>query len=144
MRSTVQRRPTAATGRARRTAPTALALISGLVTIVGSLLLPLAPVEVDHPTVSWPLVATAPVSTLLPLEADIPLGLKVGFSCRAVAEASASGSDADGIVAPVSYTVAFGFGPACSLFSVTNGGTWTAEVGGLLGSNASLELASVR
>jgi hypothetical protein len=84
---------TAATGRARRTTPTALALISGLVTIVGSLLLPLAPVEVDHPTVSWPLVATAPVSTLLPLEAGIPLGLKVGFSCRAVAEASASGSD---------------------------------------------------
>ncbi|WP_028935211.1 arabinosyltransferase domain-containing protein [Pseudonocardia spinosispora] len=84
---------TATTRRAWWTASTTLALLSGLVTIVGSLLLPFAPVEVDEPTVSWPLVATAPTSTLLPLEAGSPLGLEVGFSCRAVVEASASEGD---------------------------------------------------
>jgi arabinosyltransferase C len=65
-------------------------MISGVVTIVGALFLPLAPVRVEDPTVSWPLVPTAPRSTLLSLESGRPLGLQARFSCQAVAEASAA------------------------------------------------------
>ena len=43
---------------------------------------------------------------------------------------------ANGIVAPVSYTLGFGFGPVGSRYDIRNGGTWTAEIGGMLGSQA--------
>jgi hypothetical protein len=68
-----------------------VALVCGLVTVLGSLLLPLAPVRVADPVVTWPLAPQAPRSTLLSLEAGPPLGLSVRFSCRAVAAAAASG-----------------------------------------------------
>ncbi|QWF77723.1 arabinosyltransferase domain-containing protein [Amycolatopsis sp. CA-230715] len=61
--------------------------------MLGALLIPLAPVEVADPSVSWPLAATAPESTLLPLEAGKPLAVKAAFSCRAVEAAAAAEAD---------------------------------------------------
>jgi hypothetical protein len=40
----------------------------------------------------------------------------------------------NGVVAPISYVVAFGFGPDGTEYSATGGGSWTPEIGGVLGS----------
>ncbi|GAA1948309.1 arabinosyltransferase domain-containing protein [Amycolatopsis minnesotensis] len=79
--------------RVRRRWLTAVACCAGALTILGALALPVAPVEVNDPSVSWPLVATAPESTLLSLEAGKPLDLKAAFSCRAVDAAAATEAD---------------------------------------------------
>lgn len=64
-----------------------------MLTVLGALALPVAPVAVNDPSVSWPLAATAPRSTLLPLGAGKPLGLSAAFSCRAVEAAAAAEAD---------------------------------------------------
>lgn len=71
----------------------ALAAGAGILTILCALALPLAPVAVDDPSVSWPVDPTAPQSTLLALEAGKPLGLTAGFSCATVDAAAAADAD---------------------------------------------------
>ena len=55
--------------------------VVGLIGLVCAVLLPFAPVDVETPTVSWPLDATAPRSTLLTITAHRPLDLDVRFGC---------------------------------------------------------------
>jgi hypothetical protein len=69
---------------------TVLALCAGIVTVLGALALPLAPVSVNDPTVTWPLDPAAPQSTLLSLEAGKPLGFHAVFTCAAVRAAAAA------------------------------------------------------
>ncbi len=66
----------------------------GLIGLVCAVLLPFAPVDVETPTVSWPLDATAPRSTLLTITAHRPLDLDVRFGCDVVRAAQ----DAGGVV----------------------------------------------
>jgi hypothetical protein len=70
-----------------------LGICAGILTIVGALAIPFAPVTVNQPTVSWPQNPVAPQSTLLSLEAGKPLGISAGFSCRAVAAAAAADTE---------------------------------------------------
>jgi hypothetical protein len=62
------------------------ALLTGLAGAVCAVLLPFAPVQVETPTVTWP-VDAAPRSTLLPVTAHRPLGLDVRFGCETVRSA---------------------------------------------------------
>jgi hypothetical protein len=71
----------------------ALAVGAGILTVLCAVALPLAPVEVNDPSVSWPVDPAAPRSTLLALEAGKPLGLTAGFSCAAVDSAAAADVD---------------------------------------------------
>ncbi len=64
-----------------------LLLVLGLVAVLGALLLPLAPVQMSVPTVSWPQDPARPQSTMLQLTAQRPLALDARFSCAAVAAA---------------------------------------------------------
>ncbi|MCZ2829751.1 arabinosyltransferase domain-containing protein [Modestobacter sp. VKM Ac-2986] len=82
-------------GRSRRRWLSPLALLAGLVAVLSTLLLPVAPVSMAAPVVSWPQSATAPASTMLQLTAQTPLSLDVRFSCAAVR--AAAGTD-DGVV----------------------------------------------
>ncbi|HEY2196028.1 MAG TPA: arabinosyltransferase domain-containing protein [Actinomycetospora sp.] len=72
-----------------------LAAVSGAIAMVCAVLLPLLPVSVDRPVVSWPQVPGAPQSTGLGLTAQRPLALDVGFSC---ADARAAASKPGGLV----------------------------------------------
>lgn len=72
----------------RRT--TAVAFVAGTVAIVCALLLPFAPVAVNQPVVSWPLVAARPESTSLMLNAGKPLSIDLEFSVRALRQAAGS------------------------------------------------------
>lgn len=83
----------AAADRRRWLSP--LALVAGLVAVLSTLLLPVAPVSMAAPVVSWPQSATAPASTMLQLTAQTPLSLDVRFSCAAVRAAAGT---ADGVV----------------------------------------------
>lgn len=58
-----------------------LAAVSGAVAIVCAILLPLLPVSVDRPVVTWPQEAGAPQSTELGLTTQRPLAIDAGFSC---------------------------------------------------------------
>ncbi|MFD9733554.1 arabinosyltransferase domain-containing protein [Umezawaea sp. NPDC059074] len=69
----------------------AIVLVAGVLTVLFAGLLPLAPVTVNDPTVSWPTDASAPRSTSLALGAYKPLGLDVRFSCAAARAAGDSG-----------------------------------------------------
>jgi hypothetical protein len=80
-------------GRRRWLGP--LALVSGLLAVLCTVLLPVAPVNMSQPVVSWPQSATAPASTMLQLTAQAPLSLDVSFSC---ATARAAATTADGVV----------------------------------------------
>lgn len=55
--------------------------LAGLVGLACALSLPFAPVEVDVPTVRWPLDPSAPRSTLLTTTAHRPLEIDVRFGC---------------------------------------------------------------
>lgn len=74
---------------------TTVALVSGLVTLLLALLLPVAPVMADQPVVSWPQDPARPQPTLLTLTAYQPLGLQARFSCRT---ARLAGQTEDGVV----------------------------------------------
>ncbi len=90
-RSPTPSRPAGAPpGVPRRRWPWALAL--ALVAVLGALLLPLAPVQMSVPTVSWPQDPERPRPTMLELIAQRPLALDVRFSCAAVRAAA----DTDG------------------------------------------------
>lgn len=71
------------------------AVVAGLVAIVGAILLPLAPVAVSVPEVSWPPDPRTPAPTMAMLTAYEPNGLEVRFSCRTARAAEAS---QDGVV----------------------------------------------
>jgi len=73
----------------------AVALAAGCIAIAAALLLPLAPVHMNQPVVSWPLDPTAPQSSMLELTAQQPLGMEVRFSCSAARSAA---DTQDGIV----------------------------------------------
>jgi arabinosyltransferase C len=73
--------------------PRALVLGTGLcalLAVIFSVLLPLAPVFVNEPTVRWPVDPARPTSTMLTVTAYRPAELDVRFSCRAVRAASAA------------------------------------------------------
>ncbi|HTK62253.1 MAG TPA: arabinosyltransferase domain-containing protein, partial [Pseudonocardia sp.] len=81
--------------------PRALVLGTGLcalLAVVFAVLLPLAPVLVNEPTVRWPVDPARPTSTMLTVTAYRPAELDVRFSCRAVRAAS----EADHIATVVS------------------------------------------
>ncbi|MEJ2886628.1 arabinosyltransferase domain-containing protein [Actinomycetospora aeridis] len=78
-----------------RSACRTVAVIAGLVAIVGALVLPFAPVEVSTPEVRWPVDPRDPAPTMLMLTAYEPADLEVRFSCRAARAAAAT---PDGVV----------------------------------------------
>ncbi|MGY2080212.1 arabinosyltransferase domain-containing protein [Modestobacter sp. SYSU DS0657] len=81
-------------GRGRRW-PGAIALVAGAVAVVSAVLLPLAPVSMSQPVVSWPQAAAAPTSTMLQLTAQTPLSLDLRTSCAA---ARVAGGTDDGVL----------------------------------------------
>ena len=85
--------PTEPPTQPKRARLLALALSAGIVTTLSALALPLAPVSVNDPTVTWPLDPGAPQSTLLSLEAGKPLGFEAAFSCDVVRAAAAAESE---------------------------------------------------
>ncbi|MDQ4009901.1 MAG: arabinosyltransferase domain-containing protein [Actinomycetota bacterium] len=84
----------AASPRARspRRRTVELAGLAGLVAVLAALLMPLAPVSVNQPTVSWPRDPARPESTLLSLTAYRPVALDVRFSCDVARLAQTAGS----------------------------------------------------
>ena len=79
----------------RRPRAIILAAASGAVAMICAILLPLLPVSVDRPVVTWPQVAGAPESTALGLTTQRPLTLDAGFSC---ADARAAAATPGGLV----------------------------------------------
>jgi hypothetical protein len=82
-------------GRAPRRRPSrvgTVAVVAAVVAVVSALLMPLAPVSMSMPTVSWPQDPAAPVSTGLQLTAQRPLGMDVSFSCAALSAAADGGN----------------------------------------------------
>ena len=86
---------TRATGPGRRRWLAPFALLAGLVAVLSTLLLPLAPVSMSQPVVSWPQSQTAPASTMLQLTAQTPLSVDLRFTC---ATARAAARTADGVL----------------------------------------------
>jgi hypothetical protein len=84
---------TGTSGRRRwsRLGPLAVALVA----VLGAVLLPLAPVQMSVPTVTWPQEPTRPSSTMLELTNQTPRALEVDFTCAAV---RAAGATADGVL----------------------------------------------
>lgn len=74
---------------------TAIALISGLLAVGLAIALPLAPVKMSTPTVTWPQSVAQPESTMLELTAQQPLAIDVRFSCVA---ARLAGQSSDGVL----------------------------------------------
>jgi hypothetical protein len=72
-----------------------VAVISGLVAIIGALVLPFAPVDVSTPEVRWPVDPRDPTPTMLMLTAYKPVDLEARFSCRT---ARAAAETPDGVV----------------------------------------------
>ncbi|MGY1781209.1 arabinosyltransferase domain-containing protein [Geodermatophilus sp. SYSU D01036] len=70
-------------------------LLLALVAVVGSALLPLAPVRMSVPTVTWPQDPARPESTVLELTSQRPLGVDVRVGCPAV---RAAADTAEGVV----------------------------------------------
>lgn len=83
-------------GTRKRVAGT-VALVAGVVALVLAAALPLAPVTVNEPTVTWPRDPSAPESTTLMLTTYQPFALDVRFSCRAARLAGAE-SEGDGLL----------------------------------------------
>ena len=75
--------------------PARIGLLAGLVAILATVLLPLAPVRMSQPVVSWPQSASAPESTMLQLTAQTPLSIDVRFTCAA---AQAAAATTDGVL----------------------------------------------
>ncbi|GAA4855069.1 hypothetical protein GCM10023201_56500 [Actinomycetospora corticicola] len=82
-------------GPAARSAGALLAAIGGVVAVVCAVLMPLLPVSVERPVISWPQQPGVPQSTNLGLTAQRPLELDVRFGCADVAAAAAT---PDGVV----------------------------------------------
>ncbi|MDQ3714531.1 MAG: arabinosyltransferase domain-containing protein [Actinomycetota bacterium] len=57
-------------------------MIAGLVAVALAVVLPLAPVNMSTPSVTWPQDTTSPQSTSLQLASQIPRGLEIRFSCQ--------------------------------------------------------------
>ncbi|HWN29427.1 MAG TPA: arabinosyltransferase domain-containing protein, partial [Actinomycetospora sp.] len=72
-----------------------VALLAGAVALVCAVLLPLLPVAVDQPVVSWPADPSTPTATALQLTTQRPLALDVRADCAAARAAGASG---DGVL----------------------------------------------
>lgn len=70
-------------------------LVVGLLGLVTAVLLPLAPVHMSVPEVTWPQQPDRPASTMLELTSQRPLTLDVRFSCATV---RAAGATADGVL----------------------------------------------
>lgn len=68
-----------------------VALVAGLVAMLGAIALPLAPVTVNQPVVSWPEDPAVPESTALLLTTYQPRALDVRFSCDAARQAVLEG-----------------------------------------------------
>ncbi|SDG09512.1 arabinosyltransferase B [Klenkia brasiliensis] len=66
-----------------------------VVALLASVLLPVAPVQMSTPSVSWPVDQSQPTSTMLQLTSQRPVGMQVDFSC---ATARAAGATTDGVV----------------------------------------------
>ncbi|MGY1708211.1 arabinosyltransferase domain-containing protein [Geodermatophilus sp. SYSU D00758] len=79
--------PAGRRGRVRSLLP----LLVALVAVLCAVLLPLAPVRMALPTVSWPQEPTRPTSTMLELTNQTPRALDVRFSCAAVRAAASTG-----------------------------------------------------
>lgn len=80
--STDDETPAATPRSARRLSGAALlAFLAAVVAVVGSVLLPFAPVTVNEPTVSWPRDPARPESTMLTLSAYRPLQMDIRFTC---------------------------------------------------------------
>jgi arabinosyltransferase C len=71
---------------------TLIALVSGVLAVLGAMALPFAPLTMNQPEVSWPVSPAAPESTLLTLGAYTPLGFDATVSCRAIAAAGPAGT----------------------------------------------------
>ncbi|MHC1561860.1 arabinosyltransferase domain-containing protein [Actinomycetospora sp. C-140] len=78
----------------RRTAGV-VAVLAGLVAVIGALLLPFAPVAMSTPEVRWPSDPRDPAPTMLMLTGYEPVTIEAHFSCRAARAAAAS---PDGVV----------------------------------------------
>jgi hypothetical protein len=92
--------PNGATARRREEPPVSRwlalsALVAGLIAVLATVLLPLAPVTMSQPVVSWPQSPSAPASTMLQLTAQTPLAMDVRFSCSA---ARVAGGTDDGVL----------------------------------------------
>ncbi|TYP89864.1 arabinosyltransferase domain-containing protein [Blastococcus xanthinilyticus] len=72
-----------------------IALVAGLLAVVCAVLLPVAPVSMSQPVVSWPQDPAAPTSTMLQLTAQTPLRIDASFSCAA---ARVAGGTDDGVI----------------------------------------------
>jgi len=69
-----------------------VALVAGLMAMLGGIVLPLAPVTVNQPVVSWPEDPAVPESTALLLTTYQPRALDVRFSCDAARQAALGGT----------------------------------------------------
>ena len=70
--------------RARRPSWPAIATVAGILALVCAALLPLLPVSVSQPEVSWPLDPADPRPTALQLTTQRPLALDVRAGCDAM------------------------------------------------------------
>ncbi|GLZ46569.1 arabinosyltransferase [Actinomycetospora sp. NBRC 106375] len=104
----------------------AVTVVSGLVALVGAVLLPFAPVAMSTPEVTWPVDVSDPAPTMLMLTAYEPADIDVRFSCRSARAAAAT---PDGVVlstmGPASDDAA-----AEALTVVARGETVTVRSGG--------------
>jgi hypothetical protein len=76
----------------------AVAVVAGALTVLLSALMPLAPVTINDPAVTWPVDASAPRSTMLALSAYRPFEMDARFGCATVRAAQASGGVVFGTV----------------------------------------------
>lgn len=74
--------------RARLPSLTLLSVVLGLLSIAAAVALPLAPVLVNRPVISWPVDPSAARPTMAMLTAYRPLSVDATFSCRTVVAAS--------------------------------------------------------
>lgn len=79
--------------RARRGTLTAVALVAAVVALVCAAALPFAPVQREVPVVTWPKVATAPVTTSLMLVSHAPASLRVETTCATARAAAQRGEN---------------------------------------------------
>ena len=78
--------------RARRPSWPAIATVAGILALVCAALLPLLPVSVSQPEVSWPLDPADPRPTALQLTTQRPLALDVQAGCDAMRAAASAGT----------------------------------------------------
>lgn len=81
--------------RRQGTRPLPVAFVAGVVALACAVLLPLMPISVNQPVVSWPADPSAPTATALQLTTQRPMALDVRADCTA---ARAAGVSADGLL----------------------------------------------